>query len=144
MKKQSYSNHKKYDLLFHGVLFLLVFLVFTGSVSNLIDNLDEAEKVVPSVLMVGVSVILILLTYFIRINAVRLQDRIIRAEENQRHFQLTGMPLDSRLHMNQIIALRFSPDSEFTELCKDAVEKHMSSEEIKKAVSRWKGDYHRI
>ena len=106
--------------------------------------MDEAEKLLPSLLFVGVTFILLLLTYFVRIFAVRLQDRIIRAEENLRHFQLTGMLLDTRLHIKQIIALRFSPDSEFSELCKDAVEKHMSSEEIKKSISRWKGDYHRI
>lgn len=144
MKKQSYSNHKKYNALYHGVLFLLVFLVLIGSIANLIDNLDDAEKIIPSLLIVGVSFILILLTYFVRVFTLRLQDRIIRSEENQRHFQLAGTPLDNRLHMRQIIALRFSPDDEFVELCKDAVEKHMSSEEIKKSVSRWKGDYHRI
>ncbi len=144
MKKQSYSTHKKYNLLFHGVLILLVLLVTIGSISNLIDNLDDAEKVKPSLVMVGFSIILGLLTYFVRVFTLRVQDRIIRSEENQRHFQLTGTPLDNRLHMRQIIALRFSPDDEFVELCKDAVEKHMTSEEIKKSVSRWKGDYHRI
>jgi hypothetical protein len=82
--------------------------------------------------------------YFIRVFAVRLQDRIIRAEENFRHFQLTGQPLDQKLHMKQIIALRFAPDSEFVELCKEAVEKRMTNNEIKKAISRWKGDYNRV
>jgi len=144
MKKQSYSNHKKYNILYHIVLYLLIFLVFSGSVINLINNLDDADKVLPSLLLVGTSITLVLLAYFVRYFGVRLQDRIIRTEENLRHFQLTGKPLDSRLHMNQIIALRFSPDTEFVELCKEAVEKHMSSEEIKKSVSRWKGDYHRI
>lgn len=123
---------------------LVVFLVFIGSLINLIDNLDEAEKVLPSLLIVGIAVCLIMITYFLRLFAVRLQDRIIRTEESLRHFQLTGIPLDSRLNMKQIIALRFSPDSEFVELCKEAVEKHLSATEIKKSVSRWKGDYHRI
>ena len=144
MKKQSYSNHRKFNFLFHGILFLFVFLVFIGSLINLIDNLDEAEKVLPSLLILGISTSLIMITYFLRLFAVRLQDRIIITEDNLRHFQLTGSPLDSRLNMKQIIALRFSPDSEFVEMCKEAVEKHLTSTEIKKSVSRWKGDYHRI
>jgi hypothetical protein len=45
--------------------------------------------------------------------ALRAQDRAIRAEENLRHFILTGKPFDSRLRMSQIIALRFAPDDEF-------------------------------
>ena len=144
MKKQSYSNHKKYNLIFHGVLFFLLTIVFVGSVLNLIDNLDTTENLLQSLLLVGIALILMILTYFIRIFAVRLQDRIIRAEENQRHFQLTGTPLDSRLRMSQIIALRFAPDTEYVELCKEAIEKHMNSNEIKKSISRWKGDHHRI
>lgn len=110
---------------------MFVFLVFIGSLINLIDNLDEAEKVLPSLLILGISTSLIMITYFLRLFAVRLQDRIIRTEENLRHFQLTGSPLDSRLNMKQIIALRFSPDSEFVEMCKEAVEKHLTSTEIK-------------
>ncbi len=144
MKKQSYSNHRKFNFLFHGILFLFVSLVFIGSLINLIDNLDEADRVLPSLLILGIAISLIMITYFLRLFAVRLQDRVIRTEENLRHFQLTGSLLDSRLNINQIIALRFSPDSEFVEMCKEAVEKHLTSTEIKKSVSRWKGDYHRI
>ncbi len=46
---------------------------------------------------------------------------MIRAEENFRHFILTGKPLDSRLDMKQIIALRFAEDDEFPELCQKAL-----------------------
>lgn len=144
MKKQSYSNHKKYNALFHIVFLLIIVSLFIASLVNLINNLDEADRVLSSIILVGLSVSSLLAYYFMRIFAVRLQDRVIRSEENFRHFQLTGQPLDQKLHMSQIIALRFAPDSEFVELCKEAVEKRMTNNEIKKAISRWRGDYHRI
>ena len=45
--------------------------------------------------------------------ALGLQDRIIRLEVRQRYFELTGRPLrplETRLTMKQLMALRFAPD----------------------------------
>ena len=50
--------------------------------------------------------------------AVGAQDRAIRAEENLRHFALTGKLLDKRLRKSQVIALRFADDDEFVLLQK--------------------------
>jgi len=90
------------------------------------------------------SVILLMGFFFFRNFAIRAQARAIRAEENFRHYLLCGKPLDSRLHLNQIVSLRFAPDDEFPRLANEAVEKRLSSEEIKKAIKRWKGDYHSV
>ncbi len=144
MKKQSYSNHKRYDPFFHIVFSTLVLAILIASIINFINSLDEPDRILPSVILVAISLFCCVAYYFIRLFAVKLQDRIIRAEENFRHLHLTGQPLDQKLHINQIIALRFSPDNEYIDLCKEAVEKKLSSEEIKKSISRWKGDYHRV
>lgn len=144
MKKQSYSNHRQYVWWFHGALFILCISTFIGAMINLLHALDGQGPLYSSSLLVAMSVILLIIFFTVRYFGVRLQDRVIRAEENLRHMALTGKPLDHRLHMYQIIALRFAPDDEFVQLCKDAVENHMSQEEIKKSISRWKGDYHRI
>ena len=90
------------------------------------------------------SLILASLFWFARRFALVAQDRAIRAEENFRHFILTGKPFDSRLRMSQIIALRFAPDDEFPELAKKAVEEKLSSREIKAAIKKWKADHHRV
>ena len=70
--------------------------------------------------------------FFSRSFSLKAQDRAIRAEENFRHFILTGKPLDSRLTTRQIIGLRFASDEEFVELAKSAAEKGTSEEDIKK------------
>jgi len=73
--------------------------------------------------------------------ATKVQDRAIRAEENLRHFVMTGKLFDPRLRMGQIIALRFSPDEEFLELAKRAVDENLSRKEIKKAIRNWRADH---
>jgi hypothetical protein len=76
--------------------------------------------------------------------ALKVQDRVIRAEENFRHFLLTGKPLDSRIKMRQIIALRFASDEELPVLAQRAIQENLSEKEIKKAIINWRADYKRI
>lgn len=144
MKKQSYDNHKKYDLKYQIIFLSLISFVLIASIINLINNLDEPSQLLASSILVGLSIAGIMNYYFIKFYSIKLQDRVIRAEENLRHYQLTGELLSSKLHMSQISALRYSPDSEFVELSKEAVEKHLTTEEIKKSISRWKGDYYQF
>jgi len=79
-----------------------------------------------------------------RLFPLRAQDRAIRAEENLRHFALTGKLLDKRLTIGQITGLRFAEDEEFVRLAKEAVEKKMSGNEIKKAIKNWRQDHLRM
>ncbi|MBP6650758.1 MAG: hypothetical protein KA281_14435 [Bacteroidia bacterium] len=147
MKKQSYSNHRRYIPLYHYILLTLIVSLLIASVVNIMNLLEadliEKANLFTSVLFALVSLIFGIMYYYMRAFALRVQDRAIRSEENFRHFLLTGKPMDSRLRMSQIIALRFAPDDEFIILCKEAVEKQLTKDEIKKAVTRWKGDYHR-
>jgi hypothetical protein len=84
------------------------------------------------------------IAYFLfRSYSLKAQDRAIRAEENLRHYVLSGKLLDSRLKMIQIVALRFAPDEEFLALAQRAVSENMSNTDIKKAVKNWKADFHR-
>ena len=72
------------------------------------------------------------------------QDRAIRAEEQFRHYVLTGKALDTRLTKAQIVALRFASDDEFVALAQRAAEQQTSSEEIKKSIKNWRADWHRV
>ncbi|MDQ0063611.1 hypothetical protein J2T14_005833 [Paenibacillus harenae] len=81
---------------------------------------------------------------FARMFACKAQDRAIRAEENLRHFVLTGKRLDPRLNMSQIIALRFASDDEFLSLCERGAETDMASDDIKRSIQSWKADYDRV
>ena len=76
--------------------------------------------------------------------AIVAQDRAIRAEENLRHFALTGKLLDKQLKLSQIIALRFASDEEFVDLAQRAVKENLTNKQIKEAIQNWRGDYHRV
>jgi hypothetical protein len=90
------------------------------------------------------NICLLLLFFLARVFALKAQDRAIRAEENLRHFVLTGRPLDGRLTIRQVIGLRFAADEEFAELAKRAVTESLSEDAIKRAVKSWRADTHRV
>jgi hypothetical protein len=73
-----------------------------------------------------------------------VQDRAIRAEEKLRYFVLTGKPLDSRLRMGQIIALRFASDEELPTLARRAAEESLTPAQIKQAIQHWRADLRRV
>ncbi len=144
MKKQSYSNHRKSNWLFYGV-FLGIILINTGGALMYFDlSLESGSYLYPSALLLSSNICLLIMFGFLRYFTLRLQERIIRSEENLRHFMLTGKPLDSRIHARQTLGLRYAPDSEFVELARDCAERQTSSEEIIKSISRWRGDYNQI
>jgi hypothetical protein len=85
-----------------------------------------------------------MLFFFCRIFALKAQDRAIRAEEDLRHFALTGRRIDSGLTIRQIIGLRFASDAEFPELAQKAVREHLSEDAIKRSIKNWRADTYRV
>ena len=141
MNEQNFKNHGRYIPLWHFITPLILVAILGGSIVNLIHA--DAHTQYSAALILLISVVLFIIYWYARAFALRAQDRAIRAEENFRHFILTGKPLDSRVRMSQIIALRFAPDEEFVELAKKAVEKNLSQKEIKQEIKNWKADHHR-
>jgi len=127
--------------MFHIVTYVAIIAVIIGSIINLVNS--SKENLYSASLLVVVSLILASIAWFGRQFALKAQDRAIRAEENFRHFILTGKPLDNRLQMGQIVALRFAPDEEFANLCQQAVNKNLKGIEIKKAIQNWRADHYR-
>ena len=144
MPEQNYANHRRYVPMYHVVAFGLIVLSLIGSVINLIKSLGQHAGLYSASLLVVVFIVLLLLFFFARSFALKAQDRAIRAEENLRHFVMTGKLLDSRLTIRQIIGLRFASDAEFLELCKRATAENLSEDAIKKAVKNWRADHHRV
>ena len=141
MSEQNFKNHARFVPLYHYVAGMLVILGFGGSIVNLLHA--DAHTHYSAALLVVVFFVLILLFWYARAFALRAQDRAIRAEENFRHFILTGKPLDSRLNMRQIVGLRFASDTEFPGLAKKAVEENLSEKQIKQSVQNWRADNNR-
>jgi hypothetical protein len=80
----------------------------------------------------------------VRIYSLKVQDRVIRSEENFRHYLLTGKQLDRQLRTKQVVALRFASDTEFVSLAARALSENLSSKAIKKSITQWRPDYRRI
>ncbi|HWN88794.1 MAG TPA: DUF6526 family protein [Chitinophagaceae bacterium] len=142
MKEQNFKNHSRYIILWTFITPLILLAILGGSIVNLIHA--DAHTHYSAALILLISLVLFIIYWYARVFALKAQDRAIRAEENLRHFMLTGKPLDSRLRMSQIIALRFAPDDEFLSLAKKAVEENLRSKEIKAAIRNWKADHNRV
>ena len=142
MSEQNLKNHSRFVPMYHYVAGTLIILGFGGSIVNLLHA--DAHTHYSAALLVVVFFVLIFLFWYGRAFALKAQDRAIRAEENFRHFILTGKPFDSKLRMGQIIALRFASDAELPALAKKAVEANLSSKQIKEAIQNWRADYHRV
>jgi uncharacterized protein DUF6526 len=143
MEAQSYANHRKLVPLFHQVLFGLIVLTLIGSLVNLYESLGDHQRLYSASLIVVIVVCLALLFFFCRTFPLKAQDRAIRAEENLRHFILTGKALDARLTMRQIVGLRFASDAEFPALAQKAAAENLSGDQIKRAVTNWRPDHDR-
>ena len=142
--KQQYSNHIRLLPLYHGLTFFMILALLAGSVVNVIQSCRAGVGLYSASLLCLVSVILVFLFFFARSFALKAQDRAIRAEENLRYYILTGHLPDSRLSIQQIIALRFASDQELKELALRAVAENLTPKQIKQAIRHWKGDYHRV
>ncbi len=144
MKTQNYEHHARIDPAFHGVLFLTLLLTWIGAGVNLWKSLGDHSRLYSAALLFVLTMAVLLLMFICRIYALKVQDRAIRAEENLRHYVLTGKLLDSRLGPKQIVALRFAADGEFVELARKAAEESMEPDAIKRAVKAWRADHYRV
>ena len=144
MSTQNYANHAKYVTGYHIVLFLILVLTFIGSIVNLYRSIDDHQRLYSAALIFVLTGCVLLLSFYARTFPLKAQDRAIRAEENLRHFVMTGKLLDARLSALQIVALRFASDGEFVALAARAANQNLAPKDIKQAVKTWRADEYRV
>ena len=142
MKEQNYKNHAQMVPGFHYLTFGGIIALLGGSINYLLKSSPENKYL--AALLVLTSIIFVLVAWFARTFALKAQDRAIRAEENLRHYVLTGKLLPSSLRVGQIVALRFAPDAEFPALAEKAAANNLSGKEIKQSIQNWKADFYRV
>jgi hypothetical protein len=76
----------------------------------------------------------------IRQSALRLQDRIIRAEMRARLAHLGRHDAFARLSLPQLVALRFASDLELPALIDRVLTERLTPDQIKRAVTSWQPD----
>lgn len=117
---------------------LLVAIIFT------ITSIVKGDFSFITFLIMAIVIMSIIAGLLARMNALKVQDRTIRVEEQLRYFMLTGSPIDSNITMPQLIALRFASDDEFPGLASKAALTGMTPDEIKKEIQQWRIDEHRV
>jgi hypothetical protein len=141
---QSYANHGRIVPMYHYVTLGILQLTFIGACVNLYLSWGDHNRFYSASLLVTLTFGTMLTALFARTFALRAQDRAIRAEEQLRHYVMTGKLLDPRLTMQQIIALRFASNEEFLALAQRAADQNMAAKDIKQAVKSWRADTNRV
>lgn len=140
---QSYSNHvRRLPLPYVGACVLLAFAA-PGAI------VEVALR--PSILA-GVVLLLAaaagVLAWYVRVNALIVQNRVIRLEERLRLARLLPAELAGRieeLDTRQLVALRFGSDGEVAELVRGALEGRLAdADAIKRSVRDWRADWLRV
>jgi hypothetical protein len=143
MESQNFANHRRFVTGYHYVLSGMLFIGLVAALVNVVINWTSGN-VLSLLLIVLLFLCAFLLAAFTRLFPLKAQDRAIRAEENLRHFILTGKPLNGGLTVSQVTALRFAPDEEFIPLAARAAEENLSPNAIKQAIKSWKADHYRM
>lgn len=140
---QTYANHVRLQPPFHFFVLPITATALILAIVNVVRHYDTLEAWALALLAAAAAVA----APFIRINALKAQDRVIRLEERSRLESLAGGPLKSRigdLTESQLIALRFASDAEAPALAEKALSSGMSGADIKKAIVHWRADNFRV
>ena len=143
--EQNYKNHARVDPPMH-------FFVFPVLVANLGVAIYIAIHFRHEYPWLGhwsivVSLALLVLAFKSRINALKVQDRIIRLEERLRLASLlpaSDLGYIHELTIRQLVALRFASDDELPALVHKTLTQNLEPKAIKQAITHWRADYHRV
>ena len=147
---QSMQNHTRFDPPFHFVLIPIFAIHFLYRIYALVRHFIKTDDTSDPLELAGWAVLafgFLLLTFKARLYALKVQDRVIRLEERIRLSAILPETLRTRipeLTERQLIALRFAPDAELTDLVRTALDKNLPPKEIKQAIRNWRPDYWRV
>ena len=140
---QNFANHTRWHPPFHFFILpvMLINLIWSIVLFVMSPGWSAGWWIV-------VSLALLMLTFFVRTNSLKVQDRIIRLEERVRYQQLLSPTLVQQtgaLTIPQIIALRFAGDDELEELVSAAIAgKFTKPKDIKQTIKNWRADTFRV
>ena len=143
-KLQTYKSHTRYHPLQHFVLMPISVITLVVAIISTITSIVKGDFSFTTILIMRLVIMSIITSLLARMNPLKVQDRTIRVEEQLRYFMLTGSPIDSKITIPQLIALRFASDEEFPKLAEKAASTNMTPDEIKKEIQQWRSDEYRV
>jgi hypothetical protein len=137
---QSYKNHARFLPPYHFFVMPVLLVNFLNTGRHLFQQmtLHNAWEVV-------FALGLLALGLFSRVQALTVQDRVIRLEERLRLRQL--LPADLHPHIDtlthrQLVALRFASDQELADLVREVIAGQLATpKDIKLRVRNWRPDW---
>ena len=141
-KVQNYNNHVRYYPLLHFVTvpLLLINLIYQSVRLYQDPTWDRG-------MFVLLSAVFILMMPVGRLQILKVQDRLIRLEEELRYERLLSESAAreaAKFRLGQKLALRFASDEELPDLvARTAAGEFRKNKEIKQAIKNWRGDHHR-
>jgi hypothetical protein len=142
---QNLKNHKRWDPSFHFFILPMLLLNFSFMIYITVDEWPRYQHT--HLWWIAMAVVFIVMAGRGRDGALKVQDRVIRAEERLRLHAL--LPAEDRVHINelsvkQLIALRFASDDELPALFRKTLTQNLEPKAIKQSIVNWRGDYHRV
>lgn len=139
---QNLAHHTKVDPPFHFFIAPVFAINAIYSIVNLVRH-PSPESGWTMVVAFG----LVAMAFKVRLNSLKVQDRVIRLEERLRLSGLLQEPLRSRigeLTERQLISLRFASDAEIPGLVALTFSNQLSAPDIKKSIVNWRADHFRV
>jgi len=136
---QNFANHRRIVPLYHVVIFGIFAI-------NLIWRLVQLVRSTSwqSLLDLLVAFALMGLSFYARIFALTVQDRVIRLEMRLRLMGILPADLKGRideLTRDQFVALRFASDAEMADLMREVLTNNIRNrDEIKRRIKNWTPD----
>ncbi|HMJ26271.1 MAG TPA: DUF6526 family protein [Pyrinomonadaceae bacterium] len=143
MTPQTFVNHTRWQPWFHYFVAPVMLINFVWAVVTFVKDPNRNTG-----WWIIVSAALVVLATLVRLNSLKVQDRLIRLEERLRYQQLLSPALCQQtgtLHPDQIVALRFAADDELEELVSAVLAgKFSKNADIKRAIKNWRADTFRV
>jgi hypothetical protein len=139
-REQTYKTHARFFPLFHFFVapVLLINVVNEARHVYLDPTRHTAWELLFAIALVGLALAA-------RVQALTVQDRVIRLEERLRMRQV--LPADLHPHIDaltrqQVVALRFASDAELADLVREVVAGKLATQkDIKMRVRNWRPDW---
>lgn len=139
---QNYENHVRQDPMVFSVLGIYILAL----VLAVVGIFTSATVIALAVVVAAIGGVLG--AAMTRQYGTKLQDRIVRLEMRLRLRELLPEDLKGRIAdftLSQLVALRFASDAELPELAKKVLEEGITKQsEIKKLITDWQADWHRV
>ena len=139
-KQQTYANHARFVTGYHRIAFPLVALYAFWAIYRAVTAFS-IDTFMTLVMAIGV----VLVTFYARTFALRVQDRVIRLEMRMRLREILPPNMHARipdLTPGQLVALRFASDAELPALCTKVLDERIrQAKAIKLLIRDWQGDY---